>query len=268
MICQFVSWKLGKISRTCTSITSKPNNTSTVQSKTTSNYIIALYCIQLPQHFVPQVATWDASASSGAPLPGALATQDPLNPLTVQSGSRTIRGVAPWPKSWRSWQYTTINRRNVHQNHAPANNAWKWMHETTWMKHGLLKMCAVSVCKPLGESASCNIRETHAASKAARMRFSFLPRATEKFASCRAKQNTEKKHRTTTSILDRWMSESQELRKEAHWLVVKRQQLKTLNFLRLFGSTKTKQFPLVALEILGPNTSSGHSLQMSMQESY
>lgn len=207
-------------------------------SEQNHKYIIAFYCIQLPQHFVPQIATWDASASSGVPLPGAVATQDPLNPLTVRSAG-TIRGVTP---SRKSWQSIYINRRNVRQKY------WKIMYQQTMHK---------------SESASCNIRETHAASKAARMRFSFLPRVTEKLAKvCKLQGQAEhgketQNHKLDTRSLDVGITRAS---KRSTLTCCETTTTESSKLLKAFWLHKNKA---ISFGCLGTNASSGHSLQMT-----
>ena len=113
------------------------------------------------------------------------------------------------------------------------------------------------------ESASCNIRETHAASKAARMRFSFLPRVTEKLAKvCKLQGQAEhgketQNHKLDTRSLDVGITRAS---KRSTLTCCETTTTESSKLLKAFWLHKNKA---ISFGCLGTNASSGHSLQMT-----
>lgn len=242
MICLFVSWKQGKISRSTsiTSITSKPNKTSTVQSKTTSTSLHSASTTLCPSNCYLRCFGFFWCATSRS---------------SCHAGSIESIDCAVCPNNPRCDSVTQIMTINIHQSIGE-------MSVKNIQKSCISKQC-MKVNAWNSESASCNIRETHAASKAARMRFSFLPRVTEKLAKvCKLQGQAEhgketQNHKLDTRSLDVGITRAS---KRSTLTCCETTTTESSKLLKAFWLHKNKA---ISFGCLGTNASSGHSLQMT-----
>ena len=242
MICLFVSWKQGKISRSTsiTSITSKPNKTSTVQSKTTST---SLHFIAFSFH-------------------NTLSLKLLLEMLRLLLVCHFQEQLPP-RIHWIHWLCGLPEQSEVWLRHANHDNQYTSIGEMS--VKNIEKSCISKQCIKVSPPHATFVKHTLRAKRPECDSPFCLEwrKSLQKFASCRAKQNTEKKHRTTNSILDRWMSEYVGITRASKRSTLTCCETTTTESSKLLKAFWLHKNKAISFGCLGTNASSGHSLQMT-----